>query len=205
MSLYELFEDEQHPAYRALSADNLARQYDFLRSIVNAAVTINRPMISTAIITALNAQAISCLHVNAGEYRPCPVTVGAYHPPEHYRVPELMNAFINEVNRSWETTDALTMAAYCLWRLNYLHPFINGNGRTARVLCYFVVCVKSGGWLRGEPILPELIRQDREEYVELLKSADTAFKERPSEFLNDLRAFIRRLLDQQIRSVPDDA
>lgn len=204
MILYELFEDEQHPAYRALSADNLARQYDFLRSIVNAAVTIDRPMISTAIITALNAHAISCLHVNAGEYRPCPVTVGIHQPPEHYRVPELMNAFINEVNRSWEATDTLTMAAYCLWRLNYLHPFINGNGRTARVLCYFVVCVKSGGWLRGEPILPELIRQERDEYVELLKSADAAFKGRPSDFLNDLRAFIRRLLDQQIRSIPDD-
>lgn len=205
MILYELFEDEQHPAYRALSADNLSRQYDFLRSIVNAAVTIDRPMISTAIITALNAHAISCLHVNAGEYRPCPVTVGTHHPPEHYRVPELMNAFINEVNRSWETTDTLTMAAYCLWRLNYLHPFINGNGRTARVLCYFVVCVKSGGWLRGEPILPELIRQERDEYVELLKYADAAFKGKSSDFLDDLRAFIRRLLDQQIRSVPDNA
>ena len=205
MILYELFEDEQHPTYRALSADNLARQYDFLRSIVNAAVSIDRPMISTTIITALNAHAISCLHVNAGEYRPFPVTVGTYHPPGHYRILELMNAFINEVNRSWETTDTLTMAAYCLWRLNYLHPFINGNGRTARVLCYFVVCVKSGGWLRGEPILPELIRQERDEYVELLKYADATYKESPSDFLNDLRAFIRRLLDQQIRSVPDDA
>ena len=27
-------------------------------------------MISTAIVTALNYHAISCLHVNAGEYRP---------------------------------------------------------------------------------------------------------------------------------------
>ncbi len=46
MILYELFEDEQHPVYRKLSADNLARQYDFLQSIVIAAIDADRPMIS---------------------------------------------------------------------------------------------------------------------------------------------------------------
>ena len=85
MILYELFEDEQHPVYRKLSADNLARQYDFLQSIVIAAIAADRPMISKALIAALNYHAISCLHVNAGEYRPCPVTVGKHRPPEHYR------------------------------------------------------------------------------------------------------------------------
>jgi len=48
--------------------------------------------------------------------------------------PSLMNSFINEVNRYWETTDVLSLASYCLWRLNHVHPFINGNGRTARAL-----------------------------------------------------------------------
>ncbi len=202
--MYEFFEDEQHPAYRQLSADNLARQYDFLKSIVIAAIRTDRPMISTALIKALNYHAISCLHLNAGEYRPCPLTVGAHHPPEHYHVPGLMNGFINEVNRYWETTDTLSLATYCLWRLNYIHPFINGNGRTARVLCYFVVCVKSGGWLRGAPILPELIRQERNEYVELLQATDAARRE-GTDFLNNLRAFVSRLLEQQIRSAQNDA
>lgn len=77
-----------------------------------------------------------------------------------------MNAFVNEINRHLEATDALTLAAYCLWRLNHIHPFINGNGRTARALCYYVLCVKFGGPLPGAPILPELIRRDREQYVE---------------------------------------
>lgn len=204
MILYELFQNEGHPAYRDLSADNLARQYDFLKSIVVAAIAADRPMVSTALIKALNYHAIACLHVNAGEYRPCPVEVGDHIPPEHYRVPELMNAFINEVNRRWGTADPLTLGAYCLWRLNYIHPFINGNGRTARVLCYFVVCVQYGGWLRGEPILPELIRQNRDEYVELLKSADAAFVEGREDFLNNLREFVLRLLVRQFESIPND-
>ncbi len=198
MILYELFQNEQHPAYRQLSVDNLSRQYDFLGSIVNAAITANRPMVSTAIVTALNYHAISCLHVSAGEYRPCEVTVGGHAPPAHYRVPELMNAFINEVNRYWETTDVLSLASYCLWRLNNIHPFINGNGRTARALCYYVICAKLGRLLGGDPTLPDLIRRDRDEYVQLLRATDGAFSEQRPDPLDGLRAFISRLLTEQI-------
>lgn len=204
MILFELVNDEQHPAYQNLSIDNLERQYDFLRSIINAANALSRPMISTAIVTALNVHAISCLHVNAGQYRPCPVHVGDYTPPEHYRVPELMNAFVNEVNHTWETADPLALATYVLWRTNFIHPFINGNGRTARALCYFVICVKAGGLLKGQTILPELIRQNRDEYVQLLKSADAAFKEGHPDSLNDLQVFITRLVNEQLQSASKD-
>ncbi len=58
MILYELFQDEQHPAYRQLSVDNLARQYGFLGSIVNRAITANRPTISTAVVAILNYHAM---------------------------------------------------------------------------------------------------------------------------------------------------
>ena len=61
-----------------------------------------------------------------------PVTVGDYHPPEHYRVQALMDDFVNNVNRSWENADPVVLATLVLWRLNNIHPFINGNGRTAR-------------------------------------------------------------------------
>lgn len=201
MILYEIFGDERHPAYRQLSTDNLRRQYDFLRSIVNTVLSIGHTMISTSLVRALNYHAISCLHVNAGEYRPCPVTVGAHHPPDHYRVPEMMESFINEVNRFWDGRDALVLAAYCLWRLNYIHPFINGNGRTARDLCYFVVCVKADGWLPGQLILPELIRQNHDEYVSLLRSADDGFKNGKQDYLEDLQTFLSNLLRKQLQSI----
>jgi len=200
MILFEILENEQHPAYQDLSIDNLERQYDFLRSIINAAIAIQRPMLSTAIITALNAHVISCLHVNAGEYRPCPVTVGNHKPPEHYRVPELMNGFVNEVNHAWQNSDAVVLAAFVLWRLNYIHPFINGNGRTARALCYYVVCIKAGGLLKGETALPELIRQNRKEYVDLLQKTDAAYLENKSDYLDALHKFLVRLLEEQLQS-----
>ncbi len=195
---------ESHPAYRRLKDSNLNRQYDFLEAIVRAALEIKRPMISTTIIKALNYHAIACLHISAGEYRPSPLTVNGYIPPDHYQVPELMNGFINEVNRYWDSTDYLVLSAYCLWRLNYIHPFVNGNGRTARVLCYFVVCVKLGVWLHGKPTLPELIHRNRAEYVALLKEIDTASSQSEATFhkkLGALGEFIGRLLRHQLESI----
>ena len=172
MILFELTGGEHNPIYQALEISNGNRQYDFLRSIVAAALHVQRPFLSSHIIKALNFQAITCLHTNAGEYRPCMVTVGSHVPPEPYRVDALMDDFINTTNRNWETADPVTMAAFVLWRLNHIHPFINGNGRTARATCYFVLCVKLGGWLPGTPILPELIRRERNAYVLALQHAD---------------------------------
>lgn len=208
MILYNLFENESHPAYKKLSAENLVRQYSFLESIIVAAIKTQQPKISTVLIKALNYHAISCLHINAGEYRPCKVNAGDYEPPPHFYVPELMNDFINRVNWIWEQVDTLMLAAFCLWRLNFIHPFINGNGRTARALCYFVVCAKFGSLIRGRPTLPDLIRKNHPKYVELLKNIDAehvesrkgTYKTAPTG-LENLSEFLKHLLEQQIQSV----
>jgi len=197
--VFELVNTEQNPVYQALEIANGNRQYDFLRSIVIASFDIGRPFLSQHVIKALNFQAITCLHVNPGEYRPCPVTVGPYTPPEHYRVPALMDDFVNTVNRNWEQTDAVVLATFVLWRMNHIHPFINGNGRTARAAAYFVLCVKSGGWLRGDTILPELIRRNHAEYVTALQAVDASLLAGNLN-LGPLHALVSRLLDEQIQS-----
>jgi len=204
MILHELFGSEDHPAYQDMSIDNLNRQYDFLSSLINTAVAVNMPMISTSIIQSLNVHAISCLHVSAGQYRPCPVTVGSHKPPEHYLIPELMNSFVNEVNYKWKETDPIYLSAYVLWKLNYIHPFINGNGRTARALCYFIICCKLGGLLKGRTILPELIRQNREEYVVCLQKADSKTRSGDENALSELHDFIKKMLGLQLDSISSD-
>ena len=50
----------------------------------------------------------------------------------HYRVPGLMDDMVNTVNRDWGESHPIRLSAYVLWRLNWIHPFVNGNGRTAR-------------------------------------------------------------------------
>jgi fido (protein-threonine AMPylation protein) len=197
--IFEAVGTESHPVYQDLEVENGTRQYDFLRSIVKAALATGRPFLSNTILKAFNFQAIACLHVSAGEFRPCPVQVGDYLPPEHYRVPELMADFTNDVNRAWERTDPIQLAAYVLWKLNFIHPFINGNGRTARAACYYIICVSAGGWLAGSTILPELLRRNRPEYVDALKHADQSYLAGAVD-LKPLHELIARLLAEQLAS-----
>jgi hypothetical protein len=185
-------EDEHHPIYQELAISNGNRQYDFLKSLVDASIAVQRPFLSSHILKALNFHAITCLHTSAGEFRPCPVTVGTHSPPPHYRVEALMEDFVNMANRLWETTDDLVLAAWVLWRLNWIHPFINGNGRTARAACYFVLCLKANRWLPGSPILPELLVRERDRYVVALQQADAAGN------LVPLHALLGELIDEQI-------
>ena len=203
MILYELTGTEDNDIYRELEYLNSDRQLYFLESMVSVALKTERVFLSQALIKALNYHAIACLHVNAGEYRPCEVTVGSYQPPANYRVQALMDDFVNLVNRHWEGADPILLSAFVLWKLNQIHPFINGNGRTARACCYFVLCVKSGGLISGKRILPKLLREYRDQYVTALQHADNIAKlkapdEPDEEILEPLCELIRKLLDIQL-------
>lgn len=197
MILFELIGSEENEVYQQVEIANGNRQYDFLRTVVLASLQIGRPFLSQQIIKALNFHAIACLHTNAGEYRPCQVFVGSHEPPGQHKVPALMDDFVNQVNWHWQDIDPVYLAAHVLWRLNYIHPFINGNGRTARAAAYFVLCLKLGGWLKGEIILPELIRRNRPEYVKALQEADASLAH-GSVNLETLHALLVRLLEEQM-------
>lgn len=170
-----------------------------------ASLAVGRPFLSQNILKALNFQAIACLHTNAGEYRPCPVYVGEYTPPDHHRVAALMDDFVNQINRHWVEQDPVVLATAVLWRLNHIHPFINGNGRTARAAAYFVLCVATGGWLPGQIILPELLRRNRERYVQALKVADASLAMGNID-LSELHTLVSELLAEQIATAgaPDE-
>jgi Fic family protein len=196
--LFDLCSDsEQHPVYQALEVANGRRQYSFLRSVVDSSLATKRPFVSHHLLKALNYHAIACLHTNAGEYRPCDVSVGHHQPPPPWRVDALMDDLVNQVNRNWEGTDAVVLAAFVLWRLNFVHPFINGNGRTARAAAYFVLCVRAGGWLPGATILPELIRANRPAYVAALEHADKVQADGSND-LQPLSDLLSSLLEVQL-------
>ena len=118
-------------------------------------------------------------------------------PPPYFQVPGLMENFTNLINRSWETSDPVELAAYILWRLNFIHPFINGNGRTARAAAYFALCVKLGGWLPGTPILPARLKQNDPEYIAAIRAADTSLGTGRLD-ISVLHGLISRLLEEQI-------
>ncbi|HYS88280.1 MAG TPA: Fic family protein, partial [Bradyrhizobium sp.] len=133
-----------------------------------------------------------------GRFREEPIYVGNHLPPHFKDVPELMDRFISTIHENWFNWNATEMAAYGLWRLNWIHPFIEGNGRTARATCYYLLCAKSGSLLPGRKIVPERIREDRKGYVNGLQAADRAWHEGNLDF-SVLEAYLAQLLEAQLR------
>jgi len=209
MDVFELVgRTEEAPAYKKLQGKNHEILEMFVDALIDAAVALKQPIISTAIIKSFNAHAIACLHSHAGQYRVYPVSVGPHKPeeagghlPAHWRVRTLMDDFVNTVNRKWTRQTSTQLAAYVLWRLNFIHPFQNGNGRTARALCYYVICLKVGGALPGKRTLPTLIKEDyRDEYIKLLRRADDKFIKNRVEDLSEMVMFLERLIKLQLLS-----
>ena len=193
MDLFELEGGERNPIYRQVEGENNVRYFGFLESMIKAAVASDRQWISQSLIKAINFHAIAGLHYEAGQYRSHEVTVGPHTPPRFYRVVPLMDHL---VNRLWESSNSVGLASYALWRINHIHPFVNGNGRTARAVCYFILCVKFGGVMPGRTVLPQILAQEpvRTLYVRALRHADEGD-------LLPLTALIRGLVARQIQDV----
>jgi Fic family protein len=94
-----------------------------------------------------------------------------------------MDRFISMVQENWYVWSPTELAAFGLWRLNWIHPFIEGNGRTARAMCYFLLCVRSGSLLPGRRIVPERIKDDRNGYEAALEAADRAWDDGHLDFI----------------------
>ena len=204
MIVFDLVGDkEHHQVYQDLTIENGIRQYDFLKSIVGASISLGRPFLSSQVLKALNYHAIACLHSHAGEFRPCHVHIVRpglpnYDAPPPHRVQALMDDFVNMVNRLWHESDLIALAAFVLWRLTWIHPFINGNGRTARAASYFVLCIKANQWLPGNRIMPDLIKRERLRYEAGLREADAGN-------FAPLHELLHELLNEQLNGDPPAA
>lgn len=85
-----------------------------------------------------------------------------------------MQALCEYVNSNWNKS-AVHLAAYVLWKMNWIHPFADGNGRTARAVSYVVLSVKLDSLLPGTPTIPEQIAINKIPYYEALERADEAW------------------------------
>jgi Fic family protein len=80
------------------------------------------------------------------------------------------------VNDNWESSTPIHLAAYVMWRLNWIHPFADGNGRTSRILSYVVLSIRAGFVLPGSPTIPDQIADNRVPYFDALDAADDAYR-----------------------------
>ena len=102
---------------------------------------------------------------NAGKYRKENVTIkGATHiPPDFVKVPELMEKLILNYEM-WNKYHPIIQAALLHGELVKIHPFIDGNGRTSRLLMN--LDLMNHGY---NPVI--IKKENRLEYYEVLDKA----------------------------------
>lgn len=143
-----------------------------------------------------------------GEYRTEQVYVAApggviiHQPPTHETVAGHMATVFTDLADIWPVANPVEAGSFLLWKINWVHPFKNGNGRTARAFCYACICLKFGFVLPGTTTLIELIMQNRGEYQSALRVADLSFQETGTADLTAMNAFVERLLREQFLSIP---
>jgi Fic family protein len=100
---------------------------------------------------------------NAGKYRNVAVRIAGstVQLPNAYKVPELMSEFAEWLNQS-PLDNAVKTGADAHFKLVSIHPFTDGNGRTARLLMNLL--------LMQEGYPPALIRkEDRRVYINAIE------------------------------------
>lgn len=136
-----------------------------------------------------------CDPIESGQFRKEQVYVGKFMPPEAKYVPELMNEFIEWLNSNQLLAEAhpVQIAALAHYKFVYIHPFYDGNGRTARLLMNLIL-MKFG----YPPVIIHI--EDRLDYYDYLEMANQG----------DVKPFIRfiakctqRTLNQFIRMCND--
>jgi Fic family protein len=168
----ELIADPDEKAEQ--EAKNGLRQFDSAIEQIEYWLQPGRPFkLRPSAILNLNRVALDGLNRYAGIYRPGAVALGGskHAPPASHLVPELVELFCDYVNGNGGRS-AIHLASYVLWKLNWIHPFFDGNGRTTRAISFVVLCVRLGYRVPGSNTIPEQISRNKKPYYEALEKAD---------------------------------
>lgn len=135
-----------------------------------------------------------------------------YIPPEYSDVPGLLDELIEYVN----TTDdhPLIVAAVVHYQLVTIHPFEDGNGRTARLLSGYIMDLNGYGF-NGVGSLEEYFAYDVDEYYDSIQMGLPALyysgRENPPHpeiwinyFLRMVKLYSRKVCDLQLSSEEED-
>lgn len=186
-----------------LEVENTLLQFDRMIELIDQALQSKTPFrLQPQTIRELNGIALQRLDLKAGRWRDVPVEIThtEHVPPPPEPVEQYVEQMCRYVNEHWEQQTALHLAAYVLWQINWIHPFVDGNGRTARAIGYYVLCSKLGTQLPGGITIPELISRNKTPYYEALEAADAAFREARID-VSQMEQLLHNLLATQLLSV----
>lgn len=194
-----ILEEEDQDLFDRIQEQNLNRQYEFLLNCIEIGLFKGPGSFDKYLLWVLNHIAVANISQFGGRFRREPIYVGDHKPPHFKEIDDWMDRFISTIQKNWYIWSPTELAAYGLWRMNWIHSFIEGNGRTARAVCYFLLCVRSKALLPGRKIVPKRIREERDGYENALKSADRAWDDGHLDF-SEMEDYLAALLQAQLEN-----
>jgi len=91
-----------------------------------------------------------------------------YTPPAPIEVPHLMREFVDWINKAGDLSSVL-IAGIAQFQFVHIHPFIDGNGRTARLLSTLIL-YKTGYDFKRLFTISEYYDKDRSSYYSAIQS-----------------------------------
>ena len=169
-----------------LEVINANESLDFLES----AIKTNEPVTERLMMRFYEILIKGILNEEAGMYRRIPVYIkGAKHvPPNWIKIPKLMQEFETWLRDS-NDLHPIVLAAKAHIRLARIHPFVDGNGRTCRLLVNYILMQ------HGYP--PALFSSDkRDEYMKALDEVEDGNED---EFIQVTSQAVEWTLDRYLR------
>lgn len=123
-----------------------------------------------------------------------------HNPPHEGLVASKVEDLCEWITREWDNCSAIQLCAYVMWRLNWIHPFADGNGRTTRAVAYLVLCVRAGARLPGFPTIPEQIAADKDPYYAALEALDKA-PDGENTDMGPMLSLLETYLEMQLQAV----
>ena len=104
----------------------------------------------------------------AGKYRNSNVLIGGadHTPPDALEVPREMKNLLNWLKQNKKKLHTIELVGLLHHKLVYIHPFFDGNGRTARLAMNLFLMQE------GYP-LAVILKNDRKKYYQVLQQADS--------------------------------
>jgi fido (protein-threonine AMPylation protein) len=178
---HQLFDSTEQKA--VLESRNGLLQFDALKRMI--AESVSGFTLTPAILLELHRLAIQDIYTCAGKFRTGPVYFQRaivdptlHQPPPPEQVIPLVDELCSYVNGNFGKA-AIHLASYVMWRVNWVHPFFGGNGRTSRAASYLILCARLGYYLPGENTIPQQIAQNgnsHHRYERALQAADASYR-----------------------------
>ncbi|KAF7270206.1 FIC domain protein adenylyltransferase [Rhynchophorus ferrugineus] len=113
--------------------------------------------------------------IKSGVFRNEKVFVGSHVPPPHNEIPMLMETYVDWLNsEEAHSMHPVRYAALAHYKLVDIHPFVDGNGRTSRLIMNLIL-LKAG----YPPVM--ILKEQREKYYDALKTGN----------MGDVKPFVR--------------